>query len=127
MKNNVQIIDINTLWKCETCFHDRPGGCSTYCDYGESYRPAASKLKIIDPNTMRNTGHWIYEAHEEKSNYRWNVTAECSECGYDCGEIWAGFFPNVQYSLAKDVSLLDAKRVKLSNFCPECGAMMLKK
>lgn len=69
-------------------------------------------------------GYWILEAHKERANYRWNVTAECSECCDVQKEIWAGFFPNVPDYLARDVSLISAEEVELSNYCPNCGAKM---
>ena len=69
-------------------------------------------------------GRWILEAHDERVNYRWNVTAECSECCDEQKEIWAGFFPNVPPTIARDVALVSAESVKLSNYCPNCGAKM---
>ena len=69
-------------------------------------------------------GKWILEAHDERVNYRWNVTAECSECCDEQKEIWAGFFPNVPPSIARDAALVSAESVKLSNYCPNCGARM---
>ena len=69
-------------------------------------------------------GRWILEAHDERVNYRWNVTAECSECCDEQKEIWAGFFPCVPSPIARDVALVSAKSVKLSNYCPNCGARM---
>lgn len=69
-------------------------------------------------------GRWILEAHDERVNYRWNVTAECSECCDEQKEIWAGFFPNVPPPIARDVALVSAESVKLSNYCPSCGAKM---
>ena len=69
-------------------------------------------------------GRWILEAHDERVNYRWNVTAECSECCDEQKEVWAGFFPGVPSSIARDVALVSAESVKLSNYCPNCGAKM---
>lgn len=69
-------------------------------------------------------GRWILQANNERTNYRWNVTAECSECCDEVKEIWAGFFHNVPDWLARDVALESAKSVKLSNYCPNCGAKM---
>ena len=69
-------------------------------------------------------GRWILQANNERTNYRWNVTAECSECCDEIKEIWAGFFHNVPDWLARDVALESAKSVKLSNYCPNCGAKM---
>ena len=69
-------------------------------------------------------GRWILEAHDERVNYRWNVTAECSECCDELKEIWAGFFPDVPSCIARDAALVSAESVKLSNYCPNCGAKM---
>ena len=76
-----------------------------------------------DVAPMRH-GWWILEAHDERVNYRWNVTAECSECCDEQKEIWAGFFPNVPPPIARDAALISAESVKLSNYCPNCGAKM---
>lgn len=69
-------------------------------------------------------GRWLLEANKEKVNFRWNVTAECSNCCDEKKEIWGGFFPNVPDWLARDTALINAKSVKLSNHCPNCGARM---
>ena len=80
-------------------------------------RPAADVAPV-------RHGRWILEAHDERVNYRWNVTAECSECCDEQKEIWAGFFPNVPPCIARDVAMISAESVKLSNYCPNCGAKM---
>lgn len=69
-------------------------------------------------------GQWILEVHNEKINYRWSVTAKCSACYDEQKEIWSGFFPGVSSSVAKYVALKSAESVKLSNYCPNCGAKM---
>ena len=69
-------------------------------------------------------GKWVLTAHEEYSNCRWHVTAECSECHHDKGEIYAGFFPGFPKDLARGVVLDCAESVKLDNYCPNCGADM---
>ena len=70
-------------------------------------------------------GRWELTAHEEYSNYRWNVTAECSECHHSKGEVYAGFFPGFPQELARMTVLDCAKSVKLDNYCPNCGAKMM--
>ena len=69
-------------------------------------------------------GRWLYEVRKENVNFRWNVTAECSECCDNRKEIWGGFFPNVPDCIARDVALQSAKQIKLDNYCPHCGAKM---
>lgn len=80
-------------------------------------------MKPADVAPVRH-GRWILEAHDERVNYRWNVTAECSECCDERKEIWAGFFPSVPPSIARGAALVSAEDVKLSNYCPNCGAKM---
>lgn len=79
--------------------------------------PAADVAPVVH-------GRWILEAHDERVNYKWNVTAECSECCDEQKEIWAGFFPNVPSPIARGAALVSAESVKLSNYCPNCGAKM---
>lgn len=45
-------IDTSQLFKCETCYHNLNGVCNSFCDSGESYRPAMSKLKVVDTNEV---------------------------------------------------------------------------
>ena len=96
--------------RCRACWVD------DILDYIDS-EPAADVSPVVH-------GRWILEAHDERVNYRWNVTAECSECCDEQKEIWAGFFPNVPPSIARDAALVSAESVKLSNYCPNCGAKM---
>ena len=46
------LVDINTLWRCETCYHDHYGRCTNkeQCKDHEKYRPAYSKLEIVEVN-----------------------------------------------------------------------------
>lgn len=89
----------------------------------EDYGVGLGEKKAADV-VERKRGEWVYEAQKENSNYGWNVTAECSEC---CGEkkvVWRGLFPGVPDWHARNVALQSAESVKLSNFCPNCGADM---
>ena len=93
---------------------------------GYSREDAADCIRYMDAADVAPVRHgrWILEAHDERVNYRWNVTAECSECCDEQKEIWAGFFPNVPPPIARDAALVSAESVKLSNYCPNCGAKM---
>lgn len=93
---------------------------SVIADYIAEY---ISMIPPADVVPVRH-GRWLLEANKDRTNYRWNVTAECSECCNEKKEIWAEFFPNVPDWLAKDVALESAKSVKLSSYCPNCGAKM---
>ena len=98
--------------------------------YGEGFDRGLDRAQkaILDAPTADvvpvRHGRWLLEANKDKVNCRWNVTAECSNCCDEKKEIWAGFFPNVPDWLARDTALIDAKSVKLSNYCPNCGAKM---
>lgn len=91
-----------------------------------SREDAADCIRYMDADDVAPVRHgrWILQESNERTNYRWNVTAECSECCDEKKEIWAGFFPNVPDWLSRDVALESAKSVKLSKYCPNCGAKM---
>lgn len=106
------------LFQCEELDKGKPWDGHTSKDVRRLLSiPAADVAPVVH-------GRWILEAHDERVNYRWNVTAECSECCDEQKEIWAGFFPNVPPPIARDVALVSAESVKLSNYCPNCGARM---
>lgn len=69
------IIDTDQLFQCETCYHRGPLGCKVWCDAGESYRPAASKLKPIDLMVAPyKVGDKFYEVDEEHGVVEHRVT-----------------------------------------------------
>lgn len=114
MKNEVKLIDMNTLWKCETCFYQGPNGCKTWCDAGEGYRPAASKLEIINPESLRPKGQWIVNRRHtvSKKPYiddNYHIDVICSECSF-CIQ-------------AENASFGFPEPIK-TNYCPNCGANM---
>lgn len=112
-KREVRLIDADAL----KASFEEDGHLSSYIEEFIDNAPT------IDAEPVRH-GQWVLEAHDERMNCRWNVTAECSECCDDRKEIWAGFFPDVPPSIARYVALESAESVKLSNYCPNCGAKM---
>lgn len=71
-----EYIEVDQMWKCETCFHHRSGKCALGmfgCDHGESYRPAYSKLKKADVAPVAR-GRWVKRPGAKGQVY-------CSECG----------------------------------------------
>lgn len=116
---------------CASCstnkrYHRTNEECRSNTD---SYGNGCFKMRLIDSVPAadvveRKRGEWVLEAHKEMSNYGWNVTAECPECRAEKKLVWRGLFPNFCDALAKELALDNAKYVKLSNFCPNCGADM---
>ena len=83
-------VELDSLWKCETCFWHSGGKCSPriWCDCGESYRPAYGQLKILE-GEFATEAHWLINPDgyypycsncksEPKSGI---MTKFCSECG----------------------------------------------
>lgn len=102
-----EYIDINQLWKCETCYHNGQHGCALGifgCDHGESYRPAYSKLKKADVAPVVH-GRWINEPPYRSVGGYYLKAQECSVC--------RAFYisdGNKPYSN--------------HNYCPNCGSDM---
>lgn len=92
---------LDELWNCETCFHYRNNMCcpSTWCEHGESYRPAYDKLIIVDAEEIKYA-NWNLEL----SWYGGNSGVSCSRCH------WC--------SAKNDTEVMGYKR------CPNCGAHM---
>ena len=89
----------------------------------EALSKAVDDAPAVDAEPVRH-GRWILKAHDKRVNYHWTVTAYCSECCDEENEIWSGYFPGVPDMMAQDIALDSAKTVKLSNYCPNCGAKM---
>lgn len=96
-----EYIEVDSLWKCETCFHHSNGKCSTdvWCENGESYRPAYDKLKVV--NTKEITfAEWKMVIDDYDDGLGNRETPHCTNCH-------------------RGVYRHDA-----SNWCPFCGAAM---
>ena len=126
MKNKKRLIDANALLrkKYEIIEYGDPEETWSF-DYlhhvvsveDVENAPTVDAVEVVH-------GRWELTSHEEYSNYRWNVTAECSECHHCKGEIYAGFFSGFPRELVRGIVLDYAKSVKLDNYCPNCGAKM---
>jgi hypothetical protein len=94
-------IDVDQLFQCETCFHHQGGKCDAWCDHGEAYRPAMSKLKIVDAVEVKH-GEWV--------DKRW--TTECDWCDMNHHSIICSVCKEETYGGIK------------TKYCPDCGAKM---
>ena len=117
----MRLIDADSLeiWKVR-------GNAFTKKTYADGWNRAVeiiNQAETVDAAPAVH-GRWILEVHRDRANYRWHVSAECSECCDEIEEIWSGFFPNVPDYLARYFSLISAEEVELSNYCPNCGAKM---
>lgn len=90
-------VELDSLWKCETCFHNKNGKCSqeVWCDNGEGYRPAYDKLPIVELDPVKH-GRW-YLADDGDG-------VVCDECGTDFCVL--------------------LNEVMMFKYCPNCGAYM---
>lgn len=79
-----------------------------------SREEAADCIRYMDAADVAPVRHgrWILEAHDERVNYRWNVTAECSECCDEKKRYGQDFFLMFQIGL-QEMWLLKAQ--SLSN------------
>ena len=60
----------------------------------------------------------------QAAEYRWEAAAECPLCGFMKHQIWAGYFPDVPAATARAVTTHYAQKVRLPNYCENCGAKM---
>lgn len=119
-----RLIDADELVRKEIAFVGGPrSGGKILAMIHSAIRHIVDNAPTVIAEPVRH-GKWLIEAHKENANFRWNVTAKCSECDYDLGEIWAGFFPCIPDGIAEDVCFNSAKSVDVSNYCPHCGAKM---
>lgn len=65
-------IDTAYLGKCETCRHHRSGGCDTWCENGECYRPDMLRIPTADVEEVKR-GYW-------KKRVAYPAGYNCSEC-----------------------------------------------
>ena len=121
MADEKRLIDVNALMEhLNRCIEQSKGLMRSVC---VAIKCFVEQMPTVDAVEVVH-GRWVLTANEEYSNYRWNVTAECSECHHSKGEIYAGFFTGFPKDLARDVVLDNAEKVKLDNYCPNCGAKM---
>ncbi len=80
-------IDIEQLFKCETCSHSKDGKCDTVCGNNESYHPDVTKFELACVQPVKR-GRWVPFEFEEGGGpsasgsylvYR-PISWRCSEC-----------------------------------------------
>lgn len=85
-----EYIDVNLLGECNTCRNYVNLKCTTFCDCGESYSPAISKLPIADVVEVvrcKDCKYWFSsnndDAHYCKYQYGLQgLVAEEDYCSY---------------------------------------------
>lgn len=87
-------IELDSLWKCETCANHINGKClpNVWCENGECYRPSHNKLTPVEAKR----GRW-YLADDGDG-------LVCGECGQDFCVLF--------------------NEVMRFKYCPNCGAYM---
>ena len=92
MKMEKKYIDVDQLFRCDTCHHHRSGKCDTWCENGESYRPDVSIIKTADVAPVvwcKDCKHYTdFDVH----HYKWlcshfcnkfkNITREYDFCSF---------------------------------------------
>lgn len=73
-------IDVNLLFECNTCRHYVNRKCTTFCDYGESYSPAVSKLPIADVVEVVRCKDCMYKKNAETNHKGFLI---CSASGME--------------------------------------------
>ena len=75
-------IDTKYIGECEFCRHHRHGGCDTWCENGECYRPNMLKIPTADVIEVKH-GEW---KSTNIPSYFGGVIYECSLCGAKDGD-----------------------------------------
>lgn len=70
-------------------------------------------------------GHWITIVSEHYGD-KWQADACCSFCYFTKYNIWSGYFPEVHKLTAKGIAIYYSEKVKLPNYCENCGARLYK-
>lgn len=94
-------IDTKHLFECDTCRSHRNGGCDTWCECGEMYRPDMTKIPTADVEEVKH-GYWATDEediewgnslkrkycsvcktrpHFDKDKREFVLTARCPNCG----------------------------------------------
>jgi hypothetical protein len=60
----------------------------------------------------------------KQSEFVWGADACCSLCDFTKRQIWRGFFPVETDEFARKTTERYAKKVKLPNYCEQCGAKL---
>lgn len=57
----------------------------------------------------------------------WNADAVCPFCGFTKPDIWHAWFVSVPANIARATTLSYVKKIRLSNYCENCGAHLEEK
>lgn len=73
----------------------------------------------------KRCGHWITIVSEHYGD-KWQADACCPFCDFTKYNIWSGYFPEVHKLTAKGIAIHYSEKVKLPNYCENCGARLYK-
>ena len=78
------------------------------------------RIKTVDAAPVRQ-GKWDLLV-AKRGECEWAADACCSLCGFTKRQIWRGYFPVETTEFARGTTTHYAEKVKLPNYCEQCGA-----
>lgn len=92
----MEVVAVDSLWRCETCRNVINGVCNTWCDNGEGYKPSYPKMETFEAK-IEKRAEWV-----KKPDGFLATKIICSVCG--------GWEHRLTYEHEG------------MNYCPNCGA-----
>ena len=112
--------------ECECCpYEDVCFGDDEVELFDTLARDALALLKAQEPVEPVPVVHARWDIlRSEHYGQKWQADATCPLCDFMKYSIWSGFFPDVPANTARSITGRYARKVKLPNYCENCGAKM---